>query len=274
LDIINRYWITFGVDDPKSKGILPITVEVNPPLEGVNRQCAGFFAEDEGGGVYYCHTGKVGGGRKGIGQSAFVDFYRGDFHEVRWSDGKTTQGIAIGRLNDPNLPALLAAFVREVDAFKTIAVTKTAEVKSRSILSDRFRPEFSGKKAHSCMRRSVDASCYHGVVVNTLANALQTKDKHVGNDQNRDLYILNQTKTNMTHLFEAKTDLNTSSVYQAVGQLMLNGATQDTMPVLVAVLPGSPAIRTAAILHRLGIRILTYSLIGDRATFCDLDRIL
>ena len=73
-----RFWICFGLENPAKASSLTITVETNPPVQGVNRRCAGVFLRDEHGNFYIAHSGKVGGGRKGIGKKAFREFSHGE----------------------------------------------------------------------------------------------------------------------------------------------------------------------------------------------------
>src|SRR5262249_4400328 len=79
----DRFWNCFGIDDPNSRKMLRIVVEMNPPHAGENRRVAGLFAKDDGGRIYVGHSGNIGGGRKGIGQREFRKFL-GDhpWHEV------------------------------------------------------------------------------------------------------------------------------------------------------------------------------------------------
>ena len=42
----NRYWNAFGIQRPDPEKSLQITVEVNPPLEGIERKMGGAFARD------------------------------------------------------------------------------------------------------------------------------------------------------------------------------------------------------------------------------------
>jgi hypothetical protein len=52
---------------------LQISVEINTPYEGRNDQVAGFFARDnDTGSIYLLHSGRVGGGTKGVGKAAFL----------------------------------------------------------------------------------------------------------------------------------------------------------------------------------------------------------
>ncbi|MBI1904384.1 MAG: hypothetical protein HYS13_25085 [Planctomycetia bacterium] len=117
--IENRYWCAFGIDDPYPASMLSITCEINPPREGIDRKCAGLFVRDESGNVFLAHSGKVGGGREGIGKTAFLES-RGndDVASVLFPDGEERDYIILGRIDDPVLRRRLADFVRSVAQFK------------------------------------------------------------------------------------------------------------------------------------------------------------
>ena len=114
----NRYWCGFGTDNPGDMGRLSIICEINPPKSGMNRQVAGVFIRDETGSVYLGHSGKVGGGRPGIGRAAFLDFYGvNNCAPVLWPDGQESETIVVGRI-DTDLLAKVKDFVEEVKKFK------------------------------------------------------------------------------------------------------------------------------------------------------------
>ena len=53
-----------------------ITVEVNFALQGTDRSVAGLFALDEKtDNTILLHRGNIGGGRTGIGKTAFMSWY-------------------------------------------------------------------------------------------------------------------------------------------------------------------------------------------------------
>ena len=118
--VLNRHWFCFGVEDPRARGLSSITCEINVPYEGVQRRCAGALMKDEVGQIYLTHSGKVGGGRPGIGKEAFLEFYReANRKSVLWPDGRMSEIIAVAELNAPHLAADIARFVHQVAAFKS-----------------------------------------------------------------------------------------------------------------------------------------------------------
>ncbi|MES5488706.1 hypothetical protein QMZ05_38700, partial [Bradyrhizobium sp. INPA03-11B] len=93
---IPRYWTPFGVYQPDNHA-QSITVEINIPLDDNTAQVAGFFAEDdETGDTFLMHSGKVGGGRPGIGESAFLVWSKLKLVEVSTEGGGSRSGIVVG----------------------------------------------------------------------------------------------------------------------------------------------------------------------------------
>jgi hypothetical protein len=71
------YWCPYGTADPNENCTVSITCEINPPADGVNRRKGGVFLRDSTGTLFLGHTGKLAGGRKGIGKSSFLEQYSG-----------------------------------------------------------------------------------------------------------------------------------------------------------------------------------------------------
>jgi hypothetical protein len=115
---LGRFWNRFGVDHPRKHSSLNITVEMNPPHEGENRRTAGVFLRDEAGRFYVGHTGKVGGGRPGIGRRRFREF---GCH-LPWQEITTPRGlrevVVFGPFEERELTRTLAPYVRKVADFK------------------------------------------------------------------------------------------------------------------------------------------------------------
>jgi len=66
--------------------------------------------------VYLAHTGRVGGGRKGIGQRTFLEFYRAP-HQVYVPERNATM-ILLGQVDRADFAKDLSAFVHAVANFK------------------------------------------------------------------------------------------------------------------------------------------------------------
>jgi hypothetical protein len=90
------------------------------------RRVAGLFARDGENRIYVGHTGKVGGGRAGIGQNAFRRFIGDDpWHEIMTQGGKRV-AVVFGPMDAPNFLNQLAGFVHSVSDFKKSVVKKSA----------------------------------------------------------------------------------------------------------------------------------------------------
>jgi hypothetical protein len=131
----NRFWCPFGTQNPDVADMLNIVVQCNPPVSGMNRRCAGVFAT-AGGRIYLAHSGKIGGGREGIGKNAFTNFYpqRGR-RIVEWPNNESSEVILLGALDDKALPARIAEFVRSVEKCKKrISAAKVRESNVQVVL--------------------------------------------------------------------------------------------------------------------------------------------
>ena len=73
---------------------LQISVEINTAYKGRNNQVAGFFGRDnDTGKIYLLHSGRVGGGTKGVGKSAFMAWRDQLPIDVVDSSGDIREGI-------------------------------------------------------------------------------------------------------------------------------------------------------------------------------------
>ena len=113
-----RYWNAFGLGEPDPERPQSIVVQINPPYKGAGRRSAGAFLTDDTGRTYLAHTGKVGGGRKGIGKQEFLERYAGPRVEA---DGR--EYLLVADLKADSLVADIASFVRAVAEFKDWAVS-------------------------------------------------------------------------------------------------------------------------------------------------------
>lgn len=114
----NRFWNCFGVSEPRSDATLSITVEINPPHRGENRRTAGVFLRDGKGRYHVGHSGRVGGGRPGVGLEAFRTFA----DSLPWQNIRTPNGVreiaTFGPLENGRLFEMLGLYVHTVAEFK------------------------------------------------------------------------------------------------------------------------------------------------------------
>jgi len=269
----SRYWCAYGTMDPNKHDSVNITCEINPPIEGVNRRCGGVFLKDSGSGLYLAHSGKVGGGRKGIGKTSFLKEYSGSLEEIEWPDGVTDDVVLLGKIGGRSFINNIAAYLRAVEAFKadTTGQTPAAVAERNPDLS--FTPEFEGPKKKYKLTSAIESQCDHGTVVNTLHAELKALGLDAYKTFKIDLFLADP-KGRITQLIEVKTDQTTTSVYQAVGQVMLHGALDKSDPRRIVVLPGEVTADTAKRIARLGIEIVRYDWKGDKPVFTGLKKAL
>jgi hypothetical protein len=267
----NRYWCCFGVGYPSDGQSQSITCEINPPIKGVDRRIAGIFLKDDNDSIYLAHSGKIGGGRKGIGKNSFLRYWRAENVEsISWPDRKATNAIVIARLGGKRLPSQIARFVQKVEAFKTLA-EKSPTAFRKSQTPSTYSPEFSGQRKSYSIKGRIESECDHGFVVEELVRELKRKKMKYANNRSCDLFVLAKNKR-VRYLFEVKTDSSTSSIYQGIGQALYHTASYSPQPRPILVMPGAPKKSTAKALKRLGIRLVSYGWSGKRIRFSELDR--
>lgn len=119
---VPKYWNAFGLSkDLRLTGSNSIAAEVNVPLEGASGLVAGQFVIDsESNNLMLVHSGKIGGGRKGIGKSAFLAWYEG--RKIKYSTTKNRNSqrdaIVIADFGKGNVVETIQEFVFAVEVFK------------------------------------------------------------------------------------------------------------------------------------------------------------
>lgn len=264
----NRYWCCFGTHPPGPQ-MINIDVEINPPFSSGSGHIAGAFVTSPDGDIYLAHSGGVGGGTKGVGKTQFLNFLRGAQPEAVFVEGKRKprEMLILGKLGSEELPVAVAHFAREVRRFKDMV----GEGVFLPNPAHTFTPEPKSRSPYP-LGGIVESRCLHAPIVDDLHAALEALGYSAANDRLRDQYIHEDGA--VTHLFEVKTDLSTTSLYTAIGQLSLHGAAERKTPKRILVLPAAPDEDVAAAVARLNIDVLVYSWSGKSATFHDLSALL
>jgi hypothetical protein len=113
----NKYWNAFGMGLPDpAKSNSPVC-EVNFPLQGIRPGMVGALAKDESGKLYVLHSGKIGGGKKGVGRALFEAKWKGGWRAA--GDGLNSYSfVLVGLLDDPNFLDRLGDFLRIVNVIR------------------------------------------------------------------------------------------------------------------------------------------------------------
>jgi len=220
---VPRRWNAFGVFDPKRHAQM-ITVEINIPTTSNSARVAGFFARDAATGqVLLMHDGSVGGGKPGVGRSAFLFWSKTKPVDTYGDGGEVRSGLIIGAVGSGDLPGRLWWFVQHVKGFKD-AVKRgdldDPEMRKAIAEWEDFNSESSGRR-RGRRRAEIDYISYHGEVVERLFEerfARRRDGEQVLNSRLIDLYVRNGTA--MTEIYEVKTGTDRQSIYTAIGQLV------------------------------------------------------
>ncbi len=269
-----RYWNAFGIGKPIPKRIANIICEINYPEEGINKRVAANWVQD-GRDFLLVHSGKIGGGRKGIGKNGFIENYSGSFQEIDSLD-LPNQVTVIGNLKDENLPYQIKNFVYEASRIKDLLVgneAKTTIAEPLEKIKHSFNEEFVGTKEYKHRKGKVSATANHGLVVNNLKKRIEEMGLLVANDQQRDLYIYNK-KAKIESVFEVKTSLKSQSIFTAVGQLFVNNARLNPQPRLIYVIPEKPNKNLSKTFKKLNIETLVYHLSKGKTSFNKLEKFI
>lgn len=117
-----QLWNTYGLGNPFDGGSRNMVCHLTVPSEGINRSVGAVYARGPEGDVYIMHRGKIGGGREGIGKTAFWDAVveRDDIESGWVQDGKrVTQMAIVTKLGVENSTLRnIANFVRAVREIK------------------------------------------------------------------------------------------------------------------------------------------------------------
>ncbi|MFW6854901.1 hypothetical protein ACODYM_26775 [Burkholderia gladioli] len=255
-------------------GGLQISVEINTAYESRNDQVAGFFARDnDTGTIYLLHSGRVGGGTKGVSKSSLLAWSNQPLIEVVDSSGGIRDGVLVMPVE--GLGASRSA-IRYID---TIARFKQA-VRDGDIDSPEFQRKqreledfYAEARGRRKGRRSskIDYVSRHGEVVDALyewrTSSPMPKRARLVKNVLIDLGVA--VGRRLVEVFEVKTTTARPDVYSAIGQLMVHGTVDDCRRVMV--LPHREPIANDLYeaLQRLDIELLRFCLDEEKAVIMD-----
>ena len=255
----------------KAEGGLQISVEINTAYEGRNDQVAGFFARDnDTGSIYLLHSGRVGGGTKGVGKSAFLAWSDQRPVDVVDSSGGVREGVLVMPIDGIAASRSAVRYVDIIARFK-LAVRagdmETPEFQRKKKELDDFYSEARGRRKG---RRSaeIDYLSRHGDVVDALNSWRTSEPLPKGGRVVKNVLIDMGVAVgrDLVEVFEVKTSTARSDVYGAIGQLMVHGTAADCRRVIVLPHKESIAADLKDALQRLSIELLKFKLDEQKAT--------
>lgn len=247
-----KYWCAFGTLPFPNKGSVSITVEINPPFKGMNRQLRGLFAADEAGAQYLCHTGGIRSRKKGVGLHSFLAWFGQERVSVIDPDGRSTLAFPVAQIGSARMVEHIAEYVWAVADCK--AGNPARRLAETTPPFGDTGEEFEGSKSMPA-RPGYEAYCDHGIIRNRLAGLIAATGRTVSRDQQRDLLVGDNDMPEVE--FEIKTSADLQSVYTAVGQLLLHNAVKPVKR-RVAVLPGDVQSQLAEAVVSLGIDVVRF----------------
>ncbi len=221
-----KFWNAFGILEA-SRPKQEIIVEINFGFAGA--RTAGFFARD-GERRFLLHSGRIGGGRKGVSQAAFLAWLKPELVAVEDDSGLATHGIVVAELDSDRLSDRIESFVRTVSSFKKAVADGRLDDPSYQKKADQWRDylkEFSGRKLGSASY-DVDYISYHGDVVDALRRWREERDEErltVTNSPKIDLLVHKDGR--LLEIYEVKTGIARQTLYTAIGQLAVHAAGRD-----------------------------------------------
>lgn len=210
------------------------------------------------------HSGKIGGGRLGVGKSLFEELFGGKWVDVK-KDGKTKRMAVVSPLYDDSLIGSIEYFVSEVHRIK-----HADDDQNSDFINGAFHPEFEGRRKTYTTRDEITADVEHGKIVRSLYKKARDMNIYAKNNQQTDLLLGGKSGIAMA---EVKTDSDPQKRYAAIGQLLYHSGGTDVKH-LVAIFPSFDK-KFRKVLEELDIAAVTwYKEDGAYKFGPELDRIL
>lgn len=256
----------------RTKHNLQITVEINVPFEGRNDQAAGYFVRDpRTNDTFLAHSGRVGGGTPGVGKTGFLAWSDLRLIEAEDQNGGVRQGVLVAPLvAASNGVVHLLRYVDTIARYKLAVRAGETDTAAFRRKAKRYADYYEEARGRRRGRRTaeIDYITRHGDIVSALhawreGRPLPRKSRLV-KDILIDLGV--EADNRLIELYEAKSGTDRSSIYGAIGQLLVHGR-DDGCELFIALPQGQRlAPDLAAALRRLDIRVLRYILTKNAAS--------
>jgi hypothetical protein len=273
----NKFINLFG-KNPDFKRNNNILIQINYQIEFKNFNDAAVWAKSPNGKIYLLHSGKMGGGVKGISMENVDNIYSGRRCDA-YHNGKAKEYYIVCEITSPRAFNQVVAFVNEIERVKTIlkSANETVPVNKvtgkwvtgkKLLILKKYTPEHWGKRKTYFNKGKVESVTNHGEVVHTLKEILENEMGFNGMCVNNKYIDLGLEKKNQPiAIFEIKTSVRTQALYTAVGQLMLHAYNSKTEPKKFIVMPDDLDKEIEKDLQVLGITTIRFQITKHKITF-------
>ena len=215
------------------------------------------------------HSGRVGGGTKGVGKVAFLAWSNQRPLEAIDAEGGKREGIIVMPVEGIGASQSAARYIAQIARFK-IAV-RAGELESPEFQKKQKDFEDFYAEAHGRRRgkrsSKIDYLSRHGEVVDALYEWRRQKGLAPGQRLVKNVLIDLGCATGaaLAEVFEVKTSATRSDLYTGIGQLLVHGTQGECLRTLVLPLdePVPPDVHSA--LTRLNIALLRFELSATAA---------
>ena len=264
-----HYWNPFG-RIPSVFGS-NMVVEINPPKQGINTNVQGVIARAPDNSCWVLHGGRLHPSSKRIKEKEFDRVIESSRESVWFSNGlvKGYHPVANLELDADDVQEQIANFVINCEKVRHSYVGKpeAAEQDDRVASAEKASsPERGGQyevgpqAAKIVVKKHADV--WHALTATLDKRGIEHSNGRVGK-YGPDLRTIAEPYV----LFEIKTELTTSDVQKAIGQLFFYEKLLNKMHKKVLVLPDQPNLETGKALKALGLSILRYQKRGRSIDF-------
>ncbi|MEJ2406341.1 MAG: hypothetical protein P8171_18995 [Candidatus Thiodiazotropha sp.] len=250
---------------------LQISVEINTAYEGRNDQVAGFFARDnDTGTIYLLHSGRVGGGTKGVGKAAFLAWSNQRPIDVVDSSGSIKEGLLVMPIEGVAASRSAVRYIDTISSFKQAVRAgdlASPEFQHKKKSLDDFFAESRGRRKGQRSGK-IDYLSRHGEVVDALYSWRSSRALPKGGRLVKNILIDMGVEVGreLVEVFEVKTSTARPDVYAAIGQLMVHGTSDKCRRVIVLPQKEVMVSDLKEALQRLNIELLEFKLDEKEAT--------
>ncbi|MEH2566685.1 hypothetical protein [Bradyrhizobium sp. AZCC 2289] len=226
-----RWQFCYGIDVAPGPVQVP-TIEINFAARQIDRYLTGRVLVDEAGNTYLAHKGELKGGRTGVVDARSFEQQVNGFskQQALWPNGKVERLFVIGAIGQLGFTKRLGAFVSEAQRLRGLA--REGRLADHVPQGPTYKQGYVGKTSGT-RSAEYEIDRWHDLIVDELHRELKRRGLCTFTSEHKemkpDLYSLTKDGK-LRHLFEIKTNQDTSTLYTAIGQLVVYGAAQARPP--------------------------------------------